>query len=188
MVPIGRLVEEGGVGREVYDANGVTRIVAVKNNGTKPVWRVRLRNGNFVEATPDHVVKAARARRTQPEMAARRRTPGWHAYAPASASGEGQPGRSRRPARLVAVGSGGSTGLLTDEPMGEVDATNLARAEAALAGWLQADGFVGQYDHGTNKSLTIEFQVANDDEYQWVMDNLEVALSTGAFQGQGRRR
>src|SRR5918992_75856 len=61
MVPIGRLVEEGAIGREVYDASGVTRIVAVKANGRKPVWRVRLRNGSFVEATPDHVVKAVPA-------------------------------------------------------------------------------------------------------------------------------
>ena len=37
MVPIGQLVDEGAIGREVYDANGVTRIVAVKNNGRKPV-------------------------------------------------------------------------------------------------------------------------------------------------------
>ena len=67
MVPIGQLVEERGVGREVYDANGVTRIVAVKNNGFKPVYRVKLRNGNFVEATPDHVVKAVRQRRMEAE-------------------------------------------------------------------------------------------------------------------------
>src|SRR5918992_858261 len=67
MVPIGQLVEDGAVGREVYDAHGVTRTVAVKKNGFKPVWRIQLRNGNFVEATPDHVVKAVRERRTAPE-------------------------------------------------------------------------------------------------------------------------
>src|SRR6266536_2860693 len=59
MVPIGELVEDEQVGREVYDANGATRIVAVKANGQKPVFRVTLRNGSFIEATPDHVVKAA---------------------------------------------------------------------------------------------------------------------------------
>src|SRR2546429_3125444 len=40
MVPIGELVEDEQIGREVYDANGVTRILAVKNNGRKPVYRV----------------------------------------------------------------------------------------------------------------------------------------------------
>ena len=48
------------------------------------------------------------------------------------------------------------------------EADPVAVAEAALAGWLQADGFVGQYEHGTNRSLTIEFQVADDDECLWV--------------------
>jgi ribonucleoside-diphosphate reductase alpha chain len=67
MVPIGQLVDESAIGREIYDANGVTRIVAVNNNGFKPVYRVKLRNGNFVEATPDHVVKAVRQRRTTTE-------------------------------------------------------------------------------------------------------------------------
>src|SRR2546421_8561215 len=58
MVPIGQLVEEERIGEEIYDSNGTTRVVAVKANGLKPVFRVRLRNGGFVEATPDHVVKA----------------------------------------------------------------------------------------------------------------------------------
>jgi len=66
MVPIGELVEGNRVGLEVYDANGVTPIVATKANGRKRVFRVRLRNGSFVEATSDHVVKAVDERRTQP--------------------------------------------------------------------------------------------------------------------------
>ena len=66
MVQIGELFESEQVGREVYDSQGVTRIVAVKHNGRKPVYRVTLRNGQFVEATPDHVVKAVYERRTEP--------------------------------------------------------------------------------------------------------------------------
>ena len=49
---------------------------------------------------------------------------------------------------------------------------SVAVGRGSARGWLQADGFVGQYDDGTNRSLTIEFQVANDDEYAWVLDNL----------------
>src|SRR5262249_19350788 len=47
----------------------------------------------------------------------------------------------------------------------------VACAEAALAGWLQADGSVGRYG-----SLTLEFQVANEEELAWVSHNLEIAL------------
>src|SRR5207249_1718526 len=35
---------------------------------------------------------------------------------------------------------------------------------------------VGQYEEGTNRSLTIEFQVANDEEYAWVIENLDLVL------------
>src|SRR6266545_596642 len=171
MVPIGELVEGDQIGREVYDSHGVTRIVAVKHNGRKPVYRVTLRNGQFVEATADHVVKAVRERRTEP---------GWlrldqlevgmrmHLY----------PHRAKVAGRaLVAAGAGS----LADEPSDTIGLETseeqiVARAEAALAGWLQADGFVGQYETGTNRSLTIEFQVADEDEYAWVSHNLELVL------------
>ena len=98
MIPIGRLVQDGAVGQEVYDANGLTRIVAVKANGRKPVRRIRLANGNFVEATPDHVVKAARDRRVAARVAARRPARSRHADAPPSPSREGRQ-RCARPSR-----------------------------------------------------------------------------------------
>ena len=64
----------------------------------------------------------------------------------------------------------------SDESREPTDVDHVAVSEAALAGWLQADGFVGQYEHGTNRSLTIEFQVANDDEFEWVTSHLDVVF------------
>jgi ribonucleotide reductase alpha subunit len=170
MVPIGELVEADGTGHEVYDANGVTRVVAVKANGRKPVTRVKLRNGGFVEATPDHVVKAVAERRTEPQwLRVDQLEPGMRLHL--------HPHRARVGDRaMVAAGGPAWTDLDGIDRLEAIDeATRTNRAEAALAGWLQADGFVGQYE-GTNSSLTIEFQVANDDEYGWVMENLDVAL------------
>ena len=163
MVPIGELVEYEQIGREVYDANGVTSVVAVKSNGQKPVYRVKLRNGQYVEATADHVVKAARQRRTAPEwLRVDELEAGMRMHL--------HPHRAKVAApALVPVGGAG----FEEEP---APSDAVAVAEAALAGWLQADGFVGQYDHGTNRSLTIEFQVANDAEYAWVIENLDLAL------------
>ncbi|MFQ5843492.1 MAG: adenosylcobalamin-dependent ribonucleoside-diphosphate reductase [Planctomycetota bacterium] len=60
-VAIGRIVEQELVGLEVYDRDGTTRVVAAKSNGTKPVLRVVLKNGNTVEATADHRIWAAPA-------------------------------------------------------------------------------------------------------------------------------
>jgi ribonucleotide reductase alpha subunit len=164
MVQIGELVKGDQVGREVYDAHGVTRIVATKSNGIKPVYRVQLRNGSYVEATADHVVKAVRERRTAPqwlrvdelEVGMRMHL---HPHRAKVASGA-----------LVAAGGGSPFG---DEEAA-VDAVKVS--EAALAGWLQADGFVGQYDHGTNRSLTLELLVANDEERAWVEQHLDVVF------------
>ncbi|MEX2195701.1 MAG: vitamin B12-dependent ribonucleotide reductase [Thermoleophilaceae bacterium] len=167
MVPIGELVDEEQVGREVYDAHGTTRVVAVKANGRKPVYRVRLSNGQFVEATADHVVKAVSERRTAPRwLRVDELQPGMRLHL--------HPHRAKvqEPA-LVAAGTPAAPGELAFEQNEDHD---VRVAEAALAGWLQADGFVGQYDHGTNRSLIVEFQVANDDEYRWVVENLDVAL------------
>jgi len=47
-------------------------------------------------------------------------------------------------------------------------------AQAALAGWLQGDGFVGQYDHGTNRSLTIEFMTVTAAEREWVLEHIDL--------------
>ncbi len=169
MVPIGEIVQGGQVGLEVYDPDGVTRVAAVKANGQKPVFRVRLRNGSFVEATADHVVKAVHERRTSPEwMRVEELRPGMRMHL--------HPHRAKvvdRP--LVAAGVGSHIVAETPEfTLGAID--ELLVSEAALAGWLQADGFVGQYEHGTNRSLTIEFMTVNDEEHDWVMSHLDVAF------------
>ncbi|HEX8075772.1 MAG TPA: vitamin B12-dependent ribonucleotide reductase, partial [Thermoleophilaceae bacterium] len=168
MVPIGELVESDEVGREVYDANGSTRVVATKANGRKRVFRVNLRNGQHVEATADHVVKAATERRTEPAwLRVDELRPGMRMHL--------HPHRAKvRDRVLVTAGGDGEPVEPADLPVDGEQAVSVA--EAALAGWLQADGFVGQYESGTNRSLTIEFQVANDDEFNWVVGNLETAL------------
>ncbi len=166
MVPIGEIVENEEVGREVYDSAGTTHVIAVKDNGRKPVWRVTLRNGSFIEATPDHVVKAVAQRRSQPQwLRVDQLRTGMRMHLHPHRCKTAQPVR-------VAVGAGGVDAAF--ELLDETD--RVAVAEAALAGWLQADGFVGQYATGTNRSLTIEFQVASDDEFDWVIENLDIAF------------
>src|SRR5262249_22770311 len=60
-IPIGEIVERNLIGLPVYDETGLTRVVAVKHNGVKAVYRVRLANGNFIEATADHLVRACKS-------------------------------------------------------------------------------------------------------------------------------
>jgi ribonucleoside-diphosphate reductase alpha chain len=56
LVPIGKLVDEDAVGTKVYDAHGLTRIVATKANGIKDVLRVHTKAGYTLDVTADHLV------------------------------------------------------------------------------------------------------------------------------------
>ena len=137
-VAIGDIVTRNLIGLPVYDETGTTQVVAVKDNGIKPVYRVWLKNGNSIEATADHLVLAAEEHKGKRE---------W------------RPVSDLRPGmRLI---------QRTDTAIDSVGDSRL-ETEAALAGWLQADGFVGQYSSGTNRSLTIEAMTINDEEREFV--------------------
>ncbi len=56
LVPIGKLVESDAVGTKVYDAHGLTSIVAVKTNGRKAVLRLHTEAGHALDVTADHLV------------------------------------------------------------------------------------------------------------------------------------
>jgi ribonucleoside-diphosphate reductase alpha chain len=139
LVPIGKLVESNAVGAKVFDANGVTQVVAVKANGRKPVLRLHTKAGHRLDVTPDHLVW-------------RRSGVGTGRFVPA---GTLRPGDQLTWHRTESWGSG------------EISSREVA--EAALAGWLQSDGFVGRYATGTNRSLTIEAMTVTDAELGWVL-------------------
>jgi ribonucleotide reductase alpha subunit len=145
LVPIGKLVEDNAVGTKVYDAHGLTRIVATKANGVKDVLRLHTKAGYALDVTADHLV--------------------WKSTQGASSrfvpAGQLQPGDQLAWHRRSSHGEA------------EISSTDIA--EAALAGWLQSDGFVGQYA-GTNRSLTIEAMTVTEAERQWVLRAIAVAL------------
>ncbi len=147
LVPIGRLVEEGAVGSKVLDAQGVTKVVAVKSNGRKPVIRLRTKSGHMLEVTKDHLVW--------------RPSDQW--------SGRFVEAGELRP--------GDQVSWHRSESYGSDEITSREVAEAALAGWLQSDGFVGQYE-GTNRSLTIEAMTVTASERAWVNKAVDVLFSS----------
>ncbi|MCL6509425.1 MAG: hypothetical protein K6U78_01920 [Anaerolineae bacterium] len=137
-IQIGAIVERRMIGLQVYDETGVTRVVAVKHNGVKPVYKITLANGNFIEATADHLVLTCDTHKGQRV---------WREV------------RHLKPGMRLIQRTNTSI---------EREAEGWAEDEAALAGWLQADGFVGQYETGTNTSLTLEAMTINDDERAYV--------------------
>jgi ribonucleoside-diphosphate reductase alpha chain len=146
LVPIGELVERDAVGTKVFDAHGLTSVVATKANGVREVLRVHTKSGHTLDVTPDHLV--------------------WKT----SGTGTG---------RWVEAGT-----LRADDTVewhrthsfGESVIEVAQIAEASLAGWLQGDGFVGQYDTGTNRSLTIEAMTVTDAELDWVTVALDAVF------------
>jgi ribonucleoside-diphosphate reductase alpha chain len=148
-VSIGSIVEQGLVGLEVFDGtadgSGTTRVVAVAENGVKPVFRVVLKNGTSIEATADHLVMASAQRRSEGA---------WLRV------DELSPGMYLRLSTATNVQD--SFAIFSRS----VD-------EAALAGWLHGDGFVGQYTKGRNRSLTIEFITINQEEFQYVLERVQ---------------
>jgi len=146
LVPIGELVKDDAVGAKVYDAAGVTKVVATKANGVKDVLRLHTSAGYTLDVTADHLVWRATDTTSGRFIPAGVLRPGdqleWH----------------RRPS------------------FGEAEIDSREVAEAALAGWLQSDGFVGQYDSGTNRSLTIEAMTVTDAELAWVTSALNAVF------------
>ncbi len=187
LMQIGEIVEKDLVGLPVYDANGLTLVMAAKHNGRKRVFRVELANGTFVEATADHLVSVTptygssanewkRVDELRAGMRMRLRTD--HA---AVMAGQAVPVLRAAAVIVESVARIAAGGQSDDPDLAQFTTLRLAEgdidvSEAALAGWLQADGFVGQYDHGTNNSLTIEFQVANAEERAWVLRHLDVVF------------
>lgn len=151
-VPIGKLVEDNAVGTEVLSAKGVTKIVAVKNNGIKKVIRIHTKAGHQLDVTEDHLVWRSATANSGRFVPAGSLKPNdkveWHRYV-------------------------NETTNLTDL---DKEITSLDVAGAALAGWLQSDGFVGKYATGTNKSLTIETITINDAELKWVTTALDTVF------------
>ncbi|MEV7552491.1 vitamin B12-dependent ribonucleotide reductase [Amycolatopsis sp. NPDC089917] len=140
-VPIGRIVELNAVGAKVYDAHGLTKVIATKANGIKEVLRLTTKSGHRLDVTADHLV--------------------WRSTGS---------GGSFVPAGELRVGD--TLEWHRRDAFGETEINERDVAEAALAGWLQSDGFVGQYE-GTNRSLTIEAMTVTDAELAWVQRALD---------------
>lgn len=150
LMSIGDIVTQNRIGMKVYDENETTEVVAVKNNGRKQVYKIELKNGLSIEATADHVVCATNDRRQDAQWL-----------------------------RVEELRSGMKMRVYPHQsfPAQTSDKTDKNEiAEAALAGWLQADGFVGQYHSGTNQSLTLEFMTVNEEEFNWVMQNIQICF------------
>ncbi|MDR1933123.1 MAG: adenosylcobalamin-dependent ribonucleoside-diphosphate reductase [Spirochaetales bacterium] len=145
---IGKLAERNLVGTKVYDKDGITEILAAKENGVKPVLRVVLKNGNTVEATPDHLVLAEAL-----DTDTGKDGPQWI-----------EAGKLREGMRLLQA---------ANTSISEGAVNEIAVSEAVLAGWLTGDGRAGYDTSGANRSLVLEFVTAGDEEYNFLTPHIQ---------------
>lgn len=148
LMPIGKLVDDNAIGTKIIDAKGISEIIATKYNGLKEVIRIHTRAGYKLDVTSDHLV--------------------WKAV-----------GSENNDGKFIPAGDLSINDALTlvrHEPKANFESSPILIAEAALAGWLQSDGFVGQYPNSKNPSLIIEAMTINDDEHKYVLDAIKLAL------------
>ncbi len=119
------------------------RIRAAVHNGVKPVLRLTVFGGLHLDVTPDHMVWAS--------PPAKHGRFAWHQ---AGEVGEGW---------LLMVDT-------RPKPFSTENVEGFDEAMAAVVAWLQADGYVGQPRTAT--SPIIEFETINDDEYEWIQNQI----------------
>ncbi len=139
---IGEIVEGNLVGAQVFDGEAYTPILAVKYNGEKEVFRIRLRNGNYIDLTQDHLVLSAQERR---------KDGGKYEWKEVKSLRAGM--RMQQP-------------LVLDVREKNVFPDELAKAR--LAGWIVGDGSVGIYDG----VMRLEIITVNDDEHESVLADI----------------
>ena len=115
---IGDLVEKDLTDQKVFDGEKFVKILAVRYNGEKEVFRIKLKNGNYVDLTTDHRVLS-------------------------SESWGGEYGWNE--VKDLCIGNRLQQPLMLDVKEKNVFSVNLAQAR--LAGWVIGDGSVGIYDN-----------------------------------------
>jgi ribonucleoside-diphosphate reductase alpha chain len=179
-IPIGKIVEERLVGLPVYDSKGVTFVTGVKENGFKEVYKIYLKNGLYIEATGDHLVKASdvydRDGNKFKWLRVDELKPGMRLYVHFHNvfSEKTYPAEKNVDANQIIYCQSANSSVLTKSKI-EIRYSNLQKLidEAALAGWLQGDGFVGKYSSGTNKSWIIEFMAVNEEQLNYLLPKIE---------------
>ncbi len=115
---IGEIVEKNLTGLKIFDGEKWVQILATKYNGEQEVFRLTLKNGNYIDLTKDHLVLSAKEWGGEYD---------WH------------------PVEDLAVSNRLQQPLLLEVKEKNVFSTDLAKAR--LAGWIIGDGSVGIYQN-----------------------------------------
>ncbi len=187
VMDIREIVEENRTDLSVFDGERFVKVLAVKDNGVRKIWRALLKNGNYIEFTDDHRVWSADRRQKDGGQYA------WHelgtlagwkvqqAALPYSGTAsllqeefaEATVGAVRSASSSVQRSLGeilGKQGVAFSEEgesLADAGEHSLEPAMAGLAGWIVGDGYYGKYNR--NQKITLFGAITiNQDEYAYV--------------------
>src|SRR3989344_721174 len=156
IIQLGKMVEEKMIGVKVFDGQQFARVIAVKDNGVKKVFRASLSNGNYIDFTDDYLVLSAKTRDHAFEWIELKDILGY---------------KVQQALNLEQL-QGQIVENVNGAAMQKSMETEIELAKAELSGWIVGDGYFGQY----GKTTMLGVITINDDEFEHVKGLFEKVL------------
>ncbi|MBL7998187.1 MAG: adenosylcobalamin-dependent ribonucleoside-diphosphate reductase [Candidatus Kapabacteria bacterium] len=187
---IQEIVDNARTDMYVFDGEKNVRILAVKNNGVRKVYRATLKNGNYIEFTADHQIWSSDKRLKDggvyswnelegllghkvQQVSLPYRKPVFQSTEVEMQSGAISVSNKFSKSLNATLATAG----IGSETESSVDDFGLDVAKAALAGWILGDGYYGKYNRN-NKTTMFGAITINDDEYGFVTNLFEQIFGT----------
>jgi len=184
---LGEIVDKNLVGIRVFDGEQFVKVLAVKNNGVKPVYRATLRNGNYIEFTADHQVLTSEKRLKDGGVYSWKELNAILGYKVQQVALQETAVTTTMSLVAAIAQSASSVSSSSDVPSAHQyqfsntsyqspTAVTLVNQElvdkASLAGFVVGDGYYGKYNRN-NKTTLFGVITINDDEYAQVTGLIE---------------
>lgn len=182
---IQEIVDNNLLDLKIFDGSDYIKLIAVKNNGVKSVYRAKLKNGNFIEFTDDHLIYSSDKKIKEggsynwnelKTLLGKKVQQYADNYEPieipqqAEIAGQFNSSNFENNLRNTLTGIG-------VDLQEEANEENLQLYKAALAGWITGDGYYGKYNRN-NKTTLFGAITINDDEYCYVTNLFEKIFGT----------
>lgn len=191
---IKEIVDNELTGLKVFDGEEFVQVIAVKNNGVRSIHRARLKNGNYIDFTDDHLILSSDKKikdngiykwnelrmllgKKVQQFALEYETVKTEFLAESSA--EARRGAREYENSLKSTLSGLGVemdGEINHDPDSETD-------KAALAGWILGDGYIKRNSEENYESIGV--MTINDDEFNHVSGLFEKIF--GGFKTEIRK-
>lgn len=178
ILTIGDIVDDNKIGLKVFDGSRFVNVVAVQNNGVKPLYRATLKNGNFIEFTDDHQIWSSDKRlKDGGEYSWNQlRTLLGKKVQQVTLGDVALPLTEANMAELAENGKVSSDKQLSHHSLSgsgdfnfsfEESSDKISISKAALAGWIIGDGYYGKYNKN-GKTTMFGAITINEDEFGFV--------------------